>query len=45
VVRFLQAQGMSHSEIDRRLVSVYCQNVFSRKEGSVRRNLKNAERH
>jgi transposase len=35
VARFLQAEGVSQSEIHRRLVSVYGQNVFSRKEVSV----------
>jgi hypothetical protein len=32
VVRFYQAEGVSQSEIHRRLVSVYDQNVFSGKE-------------
>jgi hypothetical protein len=35
VVRFLQAEGVSQSEIHRRLVSVYGQNVFSQNEVSV----------
>jgi hypothetical protein len=35
VVRFLQAEEVSQSEIHRRLVSVCCNNVFSRKEMSV----------
>jgi hypothetical protein len=35
VVRFLQADGVSQSEVHLRLVSVYGQNVFSRKEVSV----------
>jgi hypothetical protein len=34
-VRHLQAGGVSQSEIHRRLVSVYDQNVFSRKEVTV----------
>jgi hypothetical protein len=32
VVRFLQAEGVSLSEINSKLVSVYGQNVFSQKE-------------
>jgi hypothetical protein len=32
VVRFLQAEGVSQSKIHHMLVSVYGQNVFSRKE-------------
>jgi hypothetical protein len=35
VVRFLQAERMSQSEIHRRLVSVYGQNVLSWKEECV----------
>jgi transposase len=35
VVRFLHAEGVSQSEIHHRLVSVYGQNVFSRKEVAV----------
>jgi hypothetical protein len=35
VVRFLQAEGVSQSEIHRRLVSVYGQKVFRQKEVSV----------
>jgi hypothetical protein len=35
VVRFLQAEGVSEREIHRRLVSVYGQNVFIRKELSA----------
>lgn len=35
VVRFLQAEGVSQSKIHCRLVSVYGQKVFSRKEVSV----------
>jgi hypothetical protein len=35
VVRFLQVEGMSLGEIHCRQVSVYGQNVFSRKEVSV----------
>jgi hypothetical protein len=35
-VKFLQAEKVSRSEIYRRLVSVYGQNVFNRKEVSVR---------
>jgi hypothetical protein len=35
VVRFLQAEGMSQSEINRRLVTVYGQKVFSQKELSI----------
>jgi hypothetical protein len=43
VVRFLQAQGASQSEIHRRLVSVYGENVFNRKEECNK--FKMAERH
>jgi hypothetical protein len=32
VVRFLQAGGVSQSEIHRRLVSVYGQNVFGQRK-------------
>jgi hypothetical protein len=35
VARFLQAEGVSRSGNHRRSVSVYAQNVFSRKEVSV----------
>jgi hypothetical protein len=35
VVRFMQAEGVSQSRIHGRLVSVYGQNVCSRKEASV----------
>jgi hypothetical protein len=35
VVRFLQAEGMGASEIQRRSVSVYGQNVSSREKVSV----------
>jgi site-specific recombinase XerC len=35
MVRFLQAEGMSHSKIQHRLASVYSHNIFSRKEVSV----------
>jgi hypothetical protein len=35
VVRFLHAEGVSQSEIHRRLVSVYSEEVFSRKVLSV----------
>jgi hypothetical protein len=35
VVRFLQAEGVCQSESHCRLVSVYGQNVFSRKEVSL----------
>jgi hypothetical protein len=35
VVRFLQSEGLSQSEIHRRTVSVYGQNIFKRKEVSV----------
>jgi hypothetical protein len=35
VARFLQAERVSQSEIQRRIVSVYGQKVFSRKEVSV----------
>jgi histone-lysine N-methyltransferase SETMAR len=35
VVRLLQAEGVSESKIHRRLVSVYGQNLFNRKEPSV----------
>jgi hypothetical protein len=35
VVRFLQAEGVSQSEIHRRLVNGYGWKVFSRKEVSV----------
>jgi hypothetical protein len=35
VVRFLQAEGVGRREIHRRLVNVYGQKVFSRKEESV----------
>jgi hypothetical protein len=45
VVGFLQAEGVSQSEINRRLVSVYGWNVSSRKESLCgQRNLKIAER-
>jgi hypothetical protein len=46
VVRFLQAEGVSQSKIHRRLMSVYGQNVFSRKEVSVWCNkIKLAKQH
>jgi hypothetical protein len=35
LVRLLQAEGVSHSEINRRILSVYGHNVLSRKEVSV----------
>jgi hypothetical protein len=35
LVTFLQVEGVSQDEIDRRLMSVYGQKVFSRKEVSV----------
>lgn len=36
VIKFLQAEGVSKKETDRRLHSVYGLNVLSRKEVSVR---------
>jgi hypothetical protein len=38
VVRYWQAEGVIHSEVHHRLVSVYCQIVFSLKEVSLRCN-------
>jgi hypothetical protein len=38
VVRFLQAEGVTESEINSRLLSVYGQKVFSRKDVSLRCN-------
>jgi hypothetical protein len=35
VVRFLQAEGISQSDINCRVVSVYVQNILSKKEVSV----------
>jgi hypothetical protein len=46
VVRFLQAEGVSHSDVHRKSVSVYGDNVFSERKclcGTT--NLKIAERH
>jgi hypothetical protein len=45
MARIVQAQGVSHSEIQCRLLSVYGLKVFNRREVSVATTLEMDERH